>query len=74
MRKRPNLFQALADKVPTKNGTRTQRGTSTYPEVPAMHPNRAVRRAVGRRKYCRLPASWAAVLAPILGVPIRPMA
>lgn len=54
-----NQFQAQAFQINTaKGGCRTVRMFSIYPQVPALHPNREVRRAFARGQLQRLPSEW----------------
>ena len=57
-----NANQAVACLMKTKNGTKTDREASHYPETPAGWPNRATRRAVKHNKPMRLSQPWKAVL------------
>lgn len=53
-----NQHQAEAFQVFTKNGKRTIRELSSYPVIPAGHPNRAVRRTLERGRVDLLPTPW----------------
>lgn len=53
-----NQYQAAALQFPTKNGTRTIRSLSSYPVIPAGHPNRSVRRTLARGRVDLLPTPW----------------